>query len=110
MRCFDCGKSFNASTGTPYAQLRKKDEWLKMAAALKEVLFVKDTAARCNSSISTEYRWRHRFLKALKGDVDERLEGTAEAGEPTSSRRTKVFAITFDQPESEAEKTKTWPV
>ena len=66
MRCFDCGKSFNALTGTPLAHLRKKDEWLKMAAALKDGLTVKDTAKKCNSCISTAFRWRHRFLKAMK--------------------------------------------
>ena len=81
MRCFDCGKSFNALTGTPLAHLRKKEEWLKMAAALKDGLTVKDTAEKCNSCISTAFRWRHRFLKAMKGDVAERLEGITEADE-----------------------------
>jgi hypothetical protein len=38
MRCFDCRKSINALTGTPPAHLRKKEEWLKMAAALKDGL------------------------------------------------------------------------
>ena len=52
MRCFDCGKSFNALTGTPLAHLRKKEKWIKMAAALKDGLTVEDTAEKCNSSIS----------------------------------------------------------
>lgn len=81
MRCFDCGKSFNALTGTPLAHLRKKEKWLKMAAALKDGLTVKDTAEKCSSCISTAFRWRHRFLKAMKGDVAERLEGITEADE-----------------------------
>jgi len=81
MRCFDCGKTFNALTGTPLAHLRKKEEWLKMAIALKEGLTVKQTAAKCNVCISTAFRWRHRFLKAMKGDIAERLEGITEADE-----------------------------
>lgn len=81
IRCFDCGRTFNALTGTPLAHLRKKEEWLKMAVALKEGLTVKQTAAKCNACISTAFRWRHRFLKAMKGDVAERLEGITEADE-----------------------------
>jgi len=52
-----------------------------MAAALKDGLTVKDTAEKCNSCIATAFRWRHRFLKAMKGDVAERLEGITEADE-----------------------------
>lgn len=81
VRCADCGKSYNALTGTPLAHLRKKQEWLKMAAALKEGLSVKKTAEKCDACISTAFRWRHRFLKAMKGDMAVKLEGIAEADE-----------------------------
>lgn len=79
MRCFDCGKSFNALTGTPLAHLRRKEEWLKMAAALKDGLTSKDTAEKCNPCVSSAFRWRRGFLKAVKWDVAERLEGITEA-------------------------------
>ncbi|MDR0827290.1 MAG: IS1595 family transposase [Desulfovibrio sp.] len=80
-RCYECGRSFNALTGTPLARLRRKEEWLKMGSALKEGLTVKKTAEKCETAISTAFRWRHRFLKAIQSDMSNKLEGIAEADE-----------------------------
>lgn len=81
MHCAECGKSYNALTGTPLARLRKKQEWLHMAAALKEGLTIKQTAEKCGTAITTAFRWRHRFLKAMGNTVAVKLEGIAEADE-----------------------------
>ena len=81
MHCTACGKSYNALTGTPLARLRKKQEWLRMAAALKEGLTIKQTAEKCNTAITTAFRWRHRFLKAMESTAAVKLEGIAEADE-----------------------------
>ena len=35
-RCTQCGKSFNALTGTPLARLRKKESWLDFSRSLSE--------------------------------------------------------------------------
>lgn len=35
-RCKECGKSFNALTGTPLARLRKKECWLNFGQSLSE--------------------------------------------------------------------------
>ena len=80
-RCPDCGKSFNALTGTPLAHLRKKEAWLEMALALKDGLSVRKTAKRCNVCVSTAFRWRHRFLTAIQKDAPAKLEGIVEADE-----------------------------
>lgn len=81
MHCAECGKSYNALTGTPLARLRKKQEWLRMAAALKEGLTIKQTAEKCNAAITTAFRWRHRFLKAMESTAAVKLSGIAEADE-----------------------------
>jgi transposase-like protein len=80
-RCAECGKSFNVLTGTPLAHLRKKESWLDMAFALREGLSVRKTAERCGICVSTAFRWRHRFLTAIRQDTPEKLEGIAEADE-----------------------------
>jgi transposase-like protein len=80
-RCFDCGKTFNALTGSPLAFLRKKERWLQMALALKEGLSVRKTAALCGVSVPTAFRWRHRFLRAAAADKPIKLQGIAEADE-----------------------------
>lgn len=81
MQCVNCRKTYNALTGTPLARLRKKEEWLNMAQALKEGMTIKKTAEKCGASIPTAFRWRHRFLKAMKDDMPTKLEGIAEADE-----------------------------
>lgn len=80
-RCSECGKTYNSLTGSPIAHLRKRDEWLSMAAAINEGLSVRKTAEKCNIVVSTAFRWRHRFLETLSSDVSDKLSGIAEADE-----------------------------
>jgi len=80
-RCFSCGRTFNPLTGTPLAHLRKKDQWLTMAGAIKQGLPLRRTADKCDVSLTTAFRWRHRFLKAASLDKPDKLDGIAEADE-----------------------------
>ena len=78
-RCKECGKSFNALTGTPLARLRKKDRWLDFGQSLSEGDTVVSSAERCGVAVSTAFRWRHRFLTA--NHPSPTLTGIVEADE-----------------------------
>jgi transposase-like protein len=83
--CKGCGKTFNALTGTPLARLRKKELWAAFAEGLGEGDTVAGAAARCGVAGSTSFRWRHRFLAAVKAGSIE-LKGIVEADIPTSRK------------------------
>jgi transposase-like protein len=79
-RCRECGRSFNALTGTALARLRKRGCWLRFAAGLAQGLTVKAAAARADVHPTTSFRWRHRFLRAGMSRR-EALAGIIEADE-----------------------------
>ena len=72
-RCFSCRKTFNPLTGTALARLRNKDRWLTMVSALKQGLPLRRTADECDVSLTTAFRWRHRFLKAASLDKPDNI-------------------------------------
>jgi len=80
-RCRDCGKCFNALTGTPLARLRHKECWLDYSQALIEGLTIRASAARCGVAKTTSFRWRHRFLTDLAELKATSLTGIVEADE-----------------------------
>jgi transposase-like protein len=80
-RCKDCRVTFNALTGTPLAQLHKRDLWGEHAQALVEGISLRKVAARLDVDHTTAFRWRHRFLQAPKVLKPKALEGTVEADE-----------------------------
>ena len=63
--CAGCGKTFNALTGTPLANLHYKGRWFDFARSLSEGESVRKSAARCDVAVSTAFRWRYRFLRAI---------------------------------------------
>ena len=79
-QCKDCGRTFNALTGTPLSGLHHKKRWLSFGASLAKGETVKASAARCDVAVSTAFRWRHRFLAAARSD-SEVLKGIVEADE-----------------------------
>jgi transposase-like protein len=81
IRCRDCQRTFNPLTGTPLARLRKKERWLRFAAALNESQSVRKAAKACNVNKNTSFKWRHRFLKAQNQSKDQSLAGIAEVDE-----------------------------
>ena len=80
-RCKACEVSFNCLTGTPLAQLHKRELWVENAKALVDGLSLRKTAARIGVTVETAHRWRHRFLKEPKTLKAKKLEGTVEADE-----------------------------
>jgi len=65
-RCKDCGRSFNALTGTSMARLRKKELWLEYSKALADSLSLSKAAELCGIDRTTAFRWRRRFLQAAR--------------------------------------------
>ena len=80
-RCRGCKKTFNALTGTPLAQLHKRELWLQHSQAVIDGLTLRKTSARIGVSLPTAFRWRHRFLKAPKALKAKKLQGIVEADE-----------------------------
>lgn len=80
-RCRDCGKCFNALTGTLLARLRHKERWLDYSQALIEGLTVRAAAERCSINKTTSFRWRHRFLGEIADLKADNLAGIVEADE-----------------------------
>jgi len=78
--CRGCGKTFNALTGTSLAHLHHKERWLDFAQSLSARETITKSAARCAVASTTAFRWRHRFLKAIKTDA-AKLSGIVEADE-----------------------------
>src|SRR5208337_2906544 len=72
-RCVNCRKTFNPVTGTPLAGLHYPDRWNDQARALISGETIAKAAARCGVDYTTAFRWRHRFLEALRA-VSERVE------------------------------------
>lgn len=80
-RCKACKKTFNALTGTPLAQLHKRELWSGHAQALVEGISLRKVAARLDICLETAFRWRHRFLQAPKALKPKELDGAVEADE-----------------------------
>jgi transposase-like protein len=80
-RCKMCKVTFNALTGTPLAQLHKRELWQAHAGAFNEGISVRKAAVRLDVDPTTAFRWRHRFLKAIKALLPTTLQGTIEADE-----------------------------
>ncbi len=79
-RCKACGKTFGALTGTPLSGLHRKERWLSFGKALAQGETVRASARRCGIAPSTAFRWRHRFLEAVR-QAPDRLGGIVEADE-----------------------------
>jgi transposase-like protein len=80
-RCKACRVTFNALTGTPLAQLHKRELWEKHGQALIDGISLRKVVGRVGVSLQTAFRWRHRFMKAPKLLKAKKLEGTVEADE-----------------------------
>jgi hypothetical protein len=85
-----CGKSFNALTATPLARLRYADKHLLHAQVMLDSLSIRNSAKALEISISTAFRWRHRFLENLEKIQPKSLTGLVEADETFFLRSYKV--------------------
>jgi len=79
--CQKCRRTFNALTGTPLAQLHRRDAWFEYAKALCDGVSLREAARRSKVDLTTSFRWRHRFLQAQKEAQPEQLQGIVEADE-----------------------------
>ena len=79
-RCKTCGKTFGALTGTALSGLHHKERWLAFGASLGAGETIREAAERCGIAPSTAFRWRHRFLEAVR-QAPDRLAGIVEADE-----------------------------
>ena len=80
-RCKACKISFNCLTGTPLAQLHKRELWAGQAQVLVDGISVRKGAARLDVNPKTVFHWRHRFLAAPKAMKAMKVQGTVEADE-----------------------------
>jgi transposase-like protein len=80
-RCADCGRTFNALTGTPLARLRHRTRWLPFLDAMLQSTTVRRAAALAGIHKNTSFRWRHRFLSLARHDRERPLAGITEADE-----------------------------
>jgi transposase-like protein len=78
--CRACKRTFGALTGTRLSGLHRKEVWLTFGQCLADGDTVKASAERCGVAVSTAFRWRHRFLAAVKTTA-EKLRGIVEADE-----------------------------
>ncbi|MDC0947829.1 IS1595 family transposase [Gammaproteobacteria bacterium] len=80
-RCKDCGKTYSATTGTPFHRLRDKTKLLENAACMADGLSVRKTAAKMDISVQKAFRWRHKFLSFINEQKPSALSGVVEADE-----------------------------
>ena len=77
----DCHRTFNALTKTPLARLRKRSLWQANLDCMFDGLPLWRVAEELGISITTAFRWRHRFLKAPTNNKPDELTGIIEADE-----------------------------
>ncbi len=58
--------------------MKYRDKWAELGWCLWEGLSVRDSAQLLGVHPSTAFRWRHRFLSALRASEKPRLTGVAE--------------------------------
>jgi transposase-like protein len=65
-RCAGCGRTFTSTTGTPEAYLKKPVLWGIFRDFMRVSLPVRHSAAVLGVHKDTAFRWRHRFLDAVR--------------------------------------------
>ena len=88
-RCKDCQRTFNALTGTPLAQLHRREAWIDYARAMVDRVSLRKAAVRCGIDLTTSFRWRHRFLQSSREAKPGKVEGIVEADETFFLRSAK---------------------
>ena len=80
-RCKHCLKTFVSTTKTPLARLRYKERWFDYFGCMLESKVLRASAKKCKISLTTSFRWRHRFLQLPALLQATQLEGIIEADE-----------------------------
>lgn len=79
-RASECGKGFNALTGTPLARMRKPEKWAEFAGQLGRFVSC-EKLAEIGISKSTCWRWRNRLLASQIPKQTAVLDGIIEIDE-----------------------------
>lgn len=87
--CRDCGKTSNATTGTPLSHLRDKELFAAYAECMGQGMTIRATARELGMSIDKAFRWRHRFLENAVGHQPEKVSGLLEVDETYFRRSEK---------------------
>jgi transposase-like protein len=77
----DCRRTVNALTKTPLARLRKRSLWQANLDCMFDGLPLWRVAEELGISITTAFRWQHRFLKAPTHNKPGEVTGIIEADE-----------------------------
>ena len=80
-KCKCCSPAWIDVTGTPLAQLHRREAWLEYARALVDGVSLRKAAERCGIHLETSFRWRHRFLASAKTAKAKAVTGIVEADE-----------------------------
>ena len=79
--CKNCGRTFNALTGTPFANVKLTcvlDQYLE---CMTTSMTLRPTARQCGISLDTAFHLRHRVMQLLQEDQAELLQGIVELDE-----------------------------
>lgn len=71
--CSRCGKRFRSTTGATIHHLHLKPKVKEYIECMNEGLSLRKAAVRCNISLQTAFRWRHRFLDAMQEQPPSQL-------------------------------------
>ncbi len=80
-RCSHCRRTFNDLTGTPAAYLKRVLLLPAYRGCMAQSLSVRASARAVGVHMTTSFRWRHRFLRAMMGMEVITLRGLVELGE-----------------------------
>lgn len=73
--CSSCNKSFRSTTGNTIHHLHLKPKVQQYIDCMNEGLSLRKTATKCDISLQTAFRWRHRFLKAMNNQTMSHTQG-----------------------------------
>lgn len=71
--CSRCGKQFRSTTGNTIHHLHLKPKIQEYIECMNKGLSLRKTATKCDISLQTAFRWRHRFLNAMNKQPLKRL-------------------------------------
>ncbi len=80
-RCVECRKTFNSLTNTPLSRLRKKELWIQYVNSMLKSSVLRTVSEELGISLSTAFKWRHRFSAAFVKNSPTHLEGIVEMDE-----------------------------
>lgn len=79
--CKDCGKTFNAMSGTSLSHLRVRDKLDQYVECMDGETTLRPAARRCGISLDTSFHLRHRLMSLVESDLYGQLSGIAEEDE-----------------------------